>query len=254
MNWKHSFYGITAITLGQAFSIDEAYRLLKELQEDRLFSIASSFAESKRAQAKVIDAKASIRDYGMQQESQANMRRSEAFILETDARFIIAQPCLDMAYGELAFIAHLIKHIEDNDLLIHSDFTIGSQLIQPMEIAYEYIWAVAYDGLHSQLARNVYAHPMADIILDIARNPEIAKDPRLASRVHLTKALADRLNLADSQLAITVNSLSMIEQVARLELKDYRKSAAASLIKLQEKALADPSGSPSESARVTSGD
>lgn len=251
MNWKHSFYGITAITLGQAFSIDEAYRLLKELQEDRLFSIASSFAESKRAQAKVIDAKVAIRDYDAKLESKSNLRRSEAFILETDARFIIAQPCLDMAYGELAFITHLIDHIDSNGLRIHSDFTVGSQLIQPMEIAYEYIWAVAYDGLHSQLARNVYAHPMAEIILDIARNPAISKDPRRASRVHLTGALAERLHIAPEQLAITVNATNMIEKVARLELNDYRKSAASSLIKLQEKAIAEPSGSPSESARIT---
>ena len=252
MNWKHSLYEIYAITFGQSFTIDEAYRLLTELREDRLFAIASSFAESKRAQAKVLDAELTKKEYETKSASvsKANLRRAEAFILETDARFIIAQPCLDMSRVELGFIEHLITYIDDKGLRLHSDFALGSQLVQPAELAYEYIWAGAFDGLHSDLARNIYAHPDAEVILKIMRDAEFIQDP---SRLNLVTRLAEHYQIPMTHTAVSVNVVDMIPTAVPTQLATYGTSNTTSLRKLQEKALANPPGNSVPSPRVEGG-
>ena len=246
MNWKHSFYEIYAMTFGQAFTIDEAHRLLSEQREDRLFSIASAFAESKRAQAKVIDAKVSIRDFAANPpvETKANARRAEASILETEARFIIARPCLDMAKAELQFIEALLAHIDNNNLRIYSDTTIGYQLVQEMEIGFDYLWQLIYDGPSSSLMRNIFAHPRADSIVASVPSPGA-----LPSRKAVSDCIAEIYKLQPSQLAITVNVFEQIELITHGEtLTPYRASALIAAQRLQEKAIANAPGNSASSS------
>lgn len=253
MNWKHSFYEIYAMTFGQAFTIDEAHRLLSEQREDRLFSIASAFAESKRAQAKVIDAKMSIRDHEASppKETKANARRAEAGILETEARFIIARPCLDMARAELEFIESLLEYIDGNRLRIHPDPTVGYQLVQEMEIGFDYLWQLIYDGPSSALMRNIFAHPRAEELLASVPVPNTSFPSR--------KAISDRLSqiygLQPSQLAITVNVFEQIKTITHGEtLSQYRTSAKTAMNSLQEKVIANSPGNSASSVGIESAD
>lgn len=243
MNWKHSFYELYAMTFGQAFTIDEAHRLLNEHREDRLFSIASAGAESKRAQAKVIDAKLSIADYNAPtpRESKSNLRRSEAFLLETEARFIIARPCLEMARAELKFLETLIAYIDDNNLRIHPRVEVGYQYVQEMEIAFDLIWQLAYDGPHSALMRNIFAHPKGE---QIAGMPNQWKGG-LPTRKAISDTLAKLYDVAPAQLAITVNVFEKLQSAIQSEaLATYRIASEKSMIRLEETALAQSSGSP----------
>ncbi|MNQ20299.1 hypothetical protein D3C85_333840 [compost metagenome] len=251
MNWKHSFYELYAMTFGQAFTIDEAHRLLSEQREDRLFSIASSFAESKRAQAKVIDAKVTQRDYAAKAESKSNLRRSEAFILETEARFIIARPCLDMARAELAFIESLIQYIDDNNLRSHARPEVAYQYVQEMEIAFDLIWQLAYDGPHSALMRNIFAHPKGEEIVQVTQQWKEA----LPSRKAVSESLAKIYSLHPTQLAITVNVYEKLKTAIQSDaLAAYQVSSQKSTVRLEETVLAQSSGSPAQSIGVESSD
>lgn len=249
MNWKHSLYEIYAVSFGQAFVVDEAYRILHELREDRQFAIASAFAEQKRAQAKVINAKATIRDFEQSKDSQANKLQAEAFVLETDARFIIAQPCLDMARVELSFINSLIEHIDALGIRMFQDRAQGDQLVQPLEYAFEYAWSLIYDGSNSALMRNIYAHPQADAILETVAevtHVENGQRPHAISRKLLSTALARKLNVAERHLAITVNAYEQIAaEVAAPAMVTFAASSNKStqrLYALEHKHDSDSSG------------
>lgn len=236
MNWKHSLYEIYAVSFGQSFVVDEAYRILHELREDRQFAIASAFAEQKRAQAKVINAKATIRDFDQRKDSQANKLQAEAFVLETDARFLIAQPCLDMARVELSFINSLIDHIDQADIRMFKDRSQGDQLVQPLEYAFEYAWSLIYDGSNSALMRNIYAHPKADAILETVAevtHVEPGQQPHAISRSRLSSVLASKLNVDSRHLAITVNAYEQIAaEITSPALVTFAASSAKSTQRL----------------------
>lgn len=233
MNWKHSFYQIYAITFGQSFTIDEAYRLLKEQHEDRLFSIASAFAETHRAKAKIIDAKASLREFKDTKGIKAHERRSEAAILETEARFIIAQPCLDMARAELAFIENCILFIDAKSACrrVYDDFAIGSQLIQPLEYAYDYTWSLIYEGPHSELMKNIWINPYAQDIINTAKDFKREDCP---SREQVAINLAKRLNIEETCLAVSVK-IDHGLMSARSALAHYQNAHQVSIAKLETK-------------------
>ena len=246
MNWKHSLYQIYAITFGQSFTVDEAYRLLTELREDRDFAIASAFAETKRAQAKVIDAKTTELAFSKGNELKANSRRSEASLLETRARFIIAQPCLDMARVEREYIQALIDHIEQNNLLMFDNPVYGAQAVQPLEYAFEHVWALTFDGSSSDLMRNIYANPHAEAILKVG----IPSEPNvMPTRIGLATRLAEALNLDPRKLSVSVNAIQDVPYPQSL-LEGYGASHVKSISSLRDVANANLSGNDTASARI----
>ena len=246
MNWKHSLYQIYAITFGQSFTVDEAYRLLTELREDRDFAIASAFAETKRAQAKVIDAKTTEIAFSKGRELKANSRRAEASLLETKARFIIAQPCLDMARVEREYIQSLIDYIEHNNLLMFDNPVLGAQAVQPLEYAFEHVWALTFDGSSSDLMRNIYANPHAEAIIKVATQRE---DGVMPTRIGLGTALANALDLPVEKLSVSVNVLQDVQYPQAL-LTGYGASHVKSISNLREVADARLSGDSEASARI----
>lgn len=241
MNWKHSFYQLHAITFGQAFTVDEAYRLLCEQREDRQFSIASAFAETKRAKAKVIDAKRNVDENRNTPAHKSHLRRSEAAILETEARFIIAQPCLDMARAELAFIESLIAYIDNKGLRLHEDPVFGAQAVQPLEYAYDLLWTLIHDGSSGDVMRNVWANPYAIELLDTYG--ELTQPPPNAfiQRAVIAEKLAKRLRIEYRHLAVSVKHMQY-DNPAILGLGAYAAAHIASVEKLGEKVNAELSG------------
>jgi len=240
MNWKHSFYQLHAITLGQSFTVDEAYRLLCEQREDRQFSIASAFAETKRAKAKVIDAKRNVDENRNTPAHKSHVRRSEAAILETEARFIIAQPCLDMARAELAFIQMLIDHIDKHELRIYADPIFGAQAVQPMEYAYDLLWTLIHDGSSGDVMRNVWANPCAEHLLESFDELKEG-NPRIITRYRIAQTLARRLGIEERNLAVSVKHLSYDDSTTQ-GLTTYADAHRTSVAKLGEKVNAQLSG------------
>lgn len=236
MNWKHSFYQIYAITFGQSFTIDEAYRLLHELKEDRLFAIASAFAETSRAKAKVVDAKTVIEDFAaIPKGLKAQKHRSDAALLETEARFIIAQPCLDMARAELAFIENCISQIDENQTIqrMFTDFATGSQMVQSLEYAYDYTWSLIYEGPHSELMKNIYINPYAQAILSVAGE---CKREDLPSRELVANKLAAPLKVPSECLAVSVKVQNDMLSTDTNIMLTYQASHVKSMIDLRKKA------------------
>lgn len=194
MNWKHSCYELYALSIGQAFTMDEAHRILSELKEDRQIAIASALAENKRAQAKVIDSRVVLEDYKSGAESKSNLRRSEAFLLENMARHQIAQPCFDMAHVELAFINKMLTLIEPH--CIYEDHAVGYQMVQATEMAFEYVLMAAFNAMSVDSWRNLNANPHKETILRFIDDLPKSKD------VHkLSLAFADALNISNKYIA-----------------------------------------------------
>lgn len=232
MNWKNSFHDILMLSFGQSFLIDEAYRILHEMAEDRMFSIASAYAESKRAQAKIISAKHSIAQ-GPNLTPKSMRRRSEAFILETKARTLIAQPCLDMAKAELTFIQRMIQYVDDNKLRLHDNLVVANQVIQPMESAFELVWSLAVDPSGSAF-RNATVHPYSKAIFSVADG--LNNDDRSTLAHQIARRLAQEFDIDAKHLSITVNTMQihMVEQASKELLADYRDSHVSAMLKLTE--------------------
>jgi hypothetical protein len=232
MNWKHSFYEIYALSIGQAFTIDEAHRTLSEFKEDRLFSIASALSENKRAQAKTIDSLRSVEDYKKGNESKSNLRRAEAYLGENKARIIIAQPCFDMARAEVAFIDRCLGYIEPFRLYATPS---GYQHVQSLELAFEYVLTGAL-GLDYQTLRNIYVNPYSNAIFTIIQSVQGTQD--ILDVPKLSNAFASFLDLPlkhTCQHHIPRASKFLLDHVAVDKiLEDYISSASSTMLSLSE--------------------
>ncbi len=194
MNWKDSLYGIYMKSYRQAFTKSEVSRLLCEMKEDRLFSIESALAESKRAQAKVAGAKQQL-----EQKKSAHefTLRAESYIMETRSRTIIAQTCLDMARIELAFIDHLLV-----DLPVS---VVQWQAVQEYETAYELVWAIVTGGGTPDVMRTAACHTKSRIISRTVG--ELACEDntlRLPDKSQVDKAFQEAIEKLDGHFDVSV--------------------------------------------------
>lgn len=167
MNWKHSFIEIFSITVGQSFLVDEAYRLLLEAREDRLFSIASSEVEQTRAKANLVDNKHTIELFNKKSPlagTKADVRRSEANIKELHLRTALTRPCYSMARAELEFIERLLEYIKPNLKFPEENFF---QEVQVYEYAFEYALSLLTQHHNLELIRNVECHPLCNKIWNV---------------------------------------------------------------------------------------
>lgn len=226
MNWKHSFFEIYTMAFSGPFLLDESLRILLELREDRTFSITSALAESKRAEAKVVGAKQAIEAYKQNKEIKVNALRSESFLLETEARTLLAQPCLDMARTELAFIEHLISLIPESRLMFKAD-AMGQQQAQMYEYAYEYALSFAMGDRSAQLMRNILRHPLHKEILGCSE----LNTPQ--TWIDLPNHLATSLSINHSHLANSVNKFSAALDFIQPALKQYDESSVSSASRLK---------------------
>jgi len=137
MHWKHSRFEIAHLILSNCHTCDEAYRVLCELEEDRDFAIQSSMAESLRAQAKVLASKVILSD---DTESKSGKMLAQCNIDEQKARKVTAQPCLDEARRELAFIRHLKKKVEPQRWFATYEDHDAHQLCQRLEWKLDLHW------------------------------------------------------------------------------------------------------------------
>lgn len=201
MNWKNSNFQIFYHVLGNCHTMVEGLRVMYELRQDRLFSIKSSLAESKRSEAKVLAAKKIIEDKA---ETPAQKLTSLCNIEEQDARSEIAQPCYDAARHELAFIEYLIGVLEKN-IPYHVGQTAFQQ-VQALENAYD-ICVRAHTNI------SMMGSPSAELINEARNSPY---------RVQIMKAIDELMSeLADAQMCgkrLAFLSMSKVEVLALCKL------------------------------------
>jgi len=169
MHWKHSRYQILNTIVANCHTYDEAYRVLRELEEDRSLSIDLALAESNRAKAKVLSSKTILND---DEEQQYNKLRSQADLDETRARRDVAQACLDEARRELEFIRELIVLIDPHRTYKDLPDYEAHQRIQFLEWKLDLVWKsysmicavgnISYDHFIS-----IKMHPHADKIMPV---------------------------------------------------------------------------------------
>lgn len=172
MHWKHSRYQIVYQILGNCHTVDEAYRVLCELEEDRDFSIKISFVESFRAQAKVVSNKSILNtsqhnalNNSMIFETEGNMLQAQAFIDEVKARTPMAQSCLDEARREISFIQTLKSKIDPFRRYRNYDLHEANQLCQVEEYYFDLLWKAynhicAMNGIPADHWMLIKMHPM----------------------------------------------------------------------------------------------
>lgn len=137
MHWKHSKFQIVSMILNGCHTYDEAYRVLRELEEDRDLSIKLSLAETYRAEAKSLSADLVLKDA---LEEEYVKLQSKAAKHEVESRSEIFMKVLAAAETELAFIRELIERIQPLRAFKHLDDASAFQAIQPLEFKYDLIW------------------------------------------------------------------------------------------------------------------
>lgn len=223
MHWKYSNYQIFHSILANCHTYDEAYRVLRELEEDQDLAIKLALVESKRAQSKVLAAKEVINDTS---ETRFNKLRSEADVLETDARREVTQACLDEARRTLSFIRLLISKIEPLRLYKHLPDHEAHQAIQPLEWKLDLVWK-SYSMLCSSRAFsydhfiNVKMHPdsaelipvLNDLLL-MAQAHDIMPLLRMTKAEVFSKVCPNPSAYIDKPLVTILGDLHEISRIA----------------------------------------
>jgi hypothetical protein len=169
MHWKHSRFDIAYLILGNCHTVDEGYRVLCELEEDRTMAIESSRAESLRARAKVVGAKQTLDD---DRRTQVDSLRSESYIAETKARVRVTKAALREAKREVAFIQALKSKLQPYRLFQDMEDHIAFQLIQPIEWRFDLFWqmytqmSTQSGHINNELFAMLKAHPDSPVLFE----------------------------------------------------------------------------------------
>jgi HPt (histidine-containing phosphotransfer) domain-containing protein len=224
MNWKHSNHQIAFIVLGNCHTTDEAYRVLCELEEDRVFALESSLAENKRAEAKLELAKTIKND---STSGSVEVLRSEADELETAARKKLASPCFEAAEAELSYIRTLKERIHLKRKYKHLPDTDAHQICQHEEWVLDVIWkafnSILSSGfipvdLHTLVSSSPHVNELRRIFDSMSQDIR-SVEPKLLtlSKHELLSSLVESDNLL---LPETVHNSDLVETTSLLEFKN----------------------------------
>lgn len=142
MHWKHSRYQIVNVILANCHTYDEAYRVLKELEEDYILSIDTALVESKRAEAKLDQSKELIEKSKNEKDlfTRFEVIRAEADIMEIRARAKVAQSCVDVCRDTLEFIQKLITIVNPKRTWKDYPDAQAHQMAQALEWRLDLTW------------------------------------------------------------------------------------------------------------------
>ncbi len=137
MHWKNSNFGIRYFLANGCHTPDEAYRILKQLHEERDVAIRNSEASELRTKAKILRANQILADSSSTEierlEAQADISEVEAFREQSTA--VLEQAIRERSYIE-SLIDELQPHRKYKDLPDHEAF----QMTQTEEWKLELIW------------------------------------------------------------------------------------------------------------------
>lgn len=169
MHWKHSKYQILHRIVANCHTYDEAYRVLRELEEDYDLSIKLALAEHKRTNAKEIAANTVKSD---PHDTDYNKLNADADLMTVSARITSVQSCMDVAADTLKFIRQCIELINPLRQFAHLSDPEAHQRCQYLEWKLDLVWksynmicssgAMSYDHYIS-----LKMHPEADKLLTV---------------------------------------------------------------------------------------
>lgn len=137
MHWLHSVDQLVSHVGSTSHTVDEYYRVLCELLEDRQFAVVSAFAEAKRCEGANILDEIIAKD----KEEKPNHRlKAEANLLQNKSRSIIATPALDAARLEIWAIQTLLSEIESERAYKDLPAPLAHQKIQYYENILDLAW------------------------------------------------------------------------------------------------------------------
>lgn len=190
MNWKHSKYHILHRIIANCHTYDEAYRVLRELEQDYDLSIKLAFAEHKRTNAKEVAANSVLQD---QTDTDYNKLTAQADLLTVEARNPSVQNCMDVANDTLKFIRQCIDIV--NPLRLFKEFPDheAHQRCQYLEFKLDLIWKsfnmicssgnMSYDHFI-----NIKMHPESEkLLLVINEFLEMVKNGKHSELLRMTK-------------------------------------------------------------------
>jgi hypothetical protein len=151
MHWRNSNAQILYFIVGKAHTTDEAYRLLMELREERVISLALARANGLkndaarlRAGAVVQRSKqtlgAAISTDEQRYLVQADLLDARATVAELDAYADQTKPCIDAAEQELLFIDQLVAKVQPHRKYAHLPDAEAHQACQVEEWKHELLF------------------------------------------------------------------------------------------------------------------
>lgn len=184
MHWRNSRFQVVHFLVGKCHTPDEAYRVLKELREERDMALKSVKAADLRAQAKLMRARNTI----SRSMDEIAVLEARADVAELEATKENSQACIDEAQRELTFIDEMIERIQPHrvykDLPDHEAF----QLCQQEEWKQELLWRaenyICTGGIPADHFATMRMHPefekvIAPRLQELVLAVQKGKDPQL---------------------------------------------------------------------------
>lgn len=137
MHWLHSVDQLVFHVGSTSHTVDEYYRVLCELLEDRQFAVVSAFAEAKRCEGSNVLDEQIAKDT---KEKKNHRLKAEANLLQNKSRSIIATPALDAARLEIWAIQSLLSEIESERAYKDLPAPLAHQKIQYYENILDLAW------------------------------------------------------------------------------------------------------------------
>jgi hypothetical protein len=107
MNWRNSNFQILYFIVGSCHTFDEAYRILRQLQEEREQALGASKVSKIKEKIKILNAKRKL------ESGDETLRlEGEAELLEIEVSKKVVERCIKAAEQELDFINKLIDIIQ----------------------------------------------------------------------------------------------------------------------------------------------
>lgn len=201
MHWKNSNWQLLTI-VNSCHTADEAYRVLRVLEEDRKFALAISEAETHRAASKL-----SAGDDTISNGHDWERETAKADSLEYEARKDMTQRSIDAANAELAFIRKLIDFVQPHRKYKQYDDVTAHQMCQRDETAADLIynvWLAVQTGSHvsPELLSNCLCDPNPAVF---AATQELLKN---GSAIH---SKSDLLKMIPEIQALPAPPLELME-------------------------------------------
>lgn len=191
MHWKHSKYQIVYTIVANCHTYDEAYRVLRELEEDYDLSVKLASAEYKRINAKEIAANIILKD---ETETEYNKMNSQADLDSVHAKHPSLISQMQVAKDTLAFIRQCIELVAPHRMFSEYTDQEAHQRCQYLEWKCDLLWksynmicasgSMAYDHFI-----NIKMHPEANKIMRIVEEfLQVVRDGNHQNLLTLTKA------------------------------------------------------------------
>lgn len=172
MHWKHSKYQILHTIVANCHTYDEAYRVLRELEEDYDLSVKLATAEHKRTNAKEIAANLILAD---EHETDFNKLNSTADLDTVKARIPSVQSCLNVAVDTLKFLRLCIDKINPHRMYGNLPDHEAHQACQYLEWKLDLIWksynmVCASGSMSYDHFINIKLHPESDKLMPVVES------------------------------------------------------------------------------------